>query len=376
MSNVKQNTGGNTLKVHGGGVFGSAAAATSSLMLADFETAIYQVNPALPNLWERDLWNQYPTGDISESGHRDYATLTFDTGNKIEGTRSLKMTMDTGTSVTDNPAPYLQFYPYTSSSWEFMRDMVDNNLSLGPWQTNTYNRFEFYVKTPSAITPIGGGNFNFTFGTYYSSVAAGGPTSGSPEVGGDHHYHRFDLPASRWVKCVVDHHPTHIRGNDGGLEHGNKQYPAAADSGTYNYFDLLTRVYLDMEQLNVSADGTVWNFDSFRFYQDSNTENESQVYSMQGSYVSGTNDLQIGWNRHKDENAVNHDVVYAFSDIHALGFGNATSAGAVSPGGYQGYNGMLFTSTSITMGANTSIFVAVRPVGATLFKQIEVRLDL
>ena len=34
MSNVKQNTGGNTLKVHGGGVFGSAAAATTGIWTA------------------------------------------------------------------------------------------------------------------------------------------------------------------------------------------------------------------------------------------------------------------------------------------------------------------------------------------------------
>ena len=340
-----------------------------SYMAQDFEEAILEINPSGTTPQSRDLWAQYPSGENAGTTV-DNATLTFDTGNKVSGTRSLLVTMSSDDAGVKFGAPYIHFYP-NDGNWRNGWDIWQNEEGRGTWALDTYNRMEAYIKTPSQLSAAGGGQFNMSIGTYISSD----PSVGAEE-GGGHFYHRFDLQSDRWMKIVLDAHPSHERGAAGNVEHGDKTYPTAAWDGVRNYMDQLNRFYFDIENGKVSAEGTVWNFDSVRFYQEPYTEDEDKVYSMSGCYDSGTNELFVGWNRRKDEGSLNPSVAYSFSDIHALGFDNATSAGTVTPLHATDYNQMEFRTTGITMGSNTSIFVAVRQAGETLFKQIEIRLDL
>ena len=350
---------------------------SNGIMLADFENAITEMNPGATYLYEQYLWGQYPSGEIIDTSHKDNGTLSFNTSDKVGGTRSLQLDMEQSPNG-DNGAPYLQFYPYTGGSWRYAKYVVETIEASGTWENNTYNRMKWYIKTPASVIPTTTGQYNFTVGTYFSSEAAGGPTSGNAEVNGNHYYHLYNLIGGVWNQCIFDSHPSSIRGVNGATEHGDKPYPVAADAGAYNYFDLLTRMYFDAGENYITSATSTWLFDDFEFYQESETENEEQVYSVCGSYNSANNTIQLGWNRHKDENSLAHDVKYSFSNIHVLGFANATAApsGTVSPAGYQGYNGMNYSTTGIDVTGQTSIFIAIRPVGATLFKQIELRLDL
>ncbi len=347
------------------------------ITLADFENANTEMNPAATNVWEQYLWGQYPNGEVYDTTHKDNGTLSYNTSDFVEGTRSLQVSMEQSPNG-DNGAPYLQFYPYTDGSWRFAKYVVESIESNGTWENKTYNRMRWYVKTPTSFTPTTTGQYNFTLGTYFSSEAAGGPTSSNAEVGGDHYYHLYNLKGGVWNQCVMDSHPSSIRGVNGATEHGDKLYPVVADAANYNYFDLLTRLYWDAGEDYISSPTSTWLFDDFEFYQELSVENETQVYSLCGSYDSNDSSIQLGWNRHKDENSVNHEVRYAFTSIHTLGFDNATAApsGTVSPAGYQGYNGMNYSTTGINTSGQTKVYIAIRPVGATLFKQIELRLDI
>ena len=97
---------------------------------------------------------------------------------------------------------------------------------------------------------------------------------------------------------------------------------------------------------------------------------------MCGFYDPSNNRLYVNWNRDKGENDTLHEVRYSFQDIHSIGWDAATTApnGTITPTGFQGYNAMWYDNNTISMGANTSIFVAVKPQNSNLFKQIQ--LDL
>jgi hypothetical protein len=169
-------------------------------------------------------------------------------------------------------------------------------------------------------------------------------------------------------------HPHHDRGQSGDMEHGNQEYPT--EEAGHNYFDALTRFYI-ASRLNDESLSSQWKLDGFRIYRETNIENEEQVYAMSGVYVPESNKLIVTWERNKNENDIDHELRYAFSDIHTLGWGNSTSTGeAFDTGGYNGYNTVHWESSGIDTAGHSSIFVAVKPVNSTLFKQIEIPLEV
>jgi len=82
--------------------------------------------------------------------------------------------------------------------------------------------------------------------------------------------------------------------------------------------------------------------------------------------------LFLTWNRLKDENSINHEVRYAFSDIHSLGWNNATPApsGVISPPGYQGYNNMVYDTKAIDLTGRSVIYLAIKPQNSSVFSQV------
>jgi hypothetical protein len=105
-------------------------------------------------------------------------------------------------------------------------------------------------------------------------------------------------------------------------------------------------------------------------------ENDEQIYSITGTFLASSGRLIVTWRRHKDQNELVHEVRYAFESVHAIGWDAATPApdGAITPPGYQGYNGMHYDTTAIDLSGHDRVFVAIRPVGATLFSEIELPL--
>ncbi len=137
----------------------------------------------------------------------------------------------------------------------------------------------------------------------------------------------------------------------------------------------LTRWYLSGDDSRVLP-RDYW-LDEIEFYQEPNTENDEQIYSICASYTATTNRIFLTWNRPKDENSINHEVRYAFSDIHVLGWSNATAApgGVITPPGFEGYNGMLYDTTGINMNGNSTLYLAIKPQNSSVFSQLVLPLN-
>ena len=319
------------------------------LLLDSFEyTDIPEVRPG--NL----LWNQYEN-DPTDGPDPGSESITSEEA--FSGNKSLKITIDGGNS-------YTQFYPKVEDLvWSNTRNFVKG----GAWEFNKYNRLRFWVKLPPGIKYLGDGRTNAHFGTY---IRAKDGDLASAESGGNHYYHYFDLEyTGEWHQIIIDTHPSHIRGGSGGIEGGDKEYPTGEPG--YNYFDGLTRFYFDLEGSLPNYPSYIY-FDNFEFYQETNLENFDQIYSLHGVFVPDNNQVIVGWKRNKDENKVKHEVRYAFEDIFSIGWNNALAApdGMISPPGWQGYNGMYWSTSDINMEGKKNIFIAIKPQNSDLFRQI------
>lgn len=341
------------------------------VFIADFSQPNPIVNDAATTDHSKFLWNQYPYGVLG-GGHEDNGEIVFDTEIKLGPVRSLAVQLEVGTAISGFAAVYMQYYTHGVVAWQFMRDIVDADVNLTAWEVGVYNRYEYYIHVPAETTLRDPGQYNYATGTYLSN---GTNLSGSAESGGGHFYHRFNLFPG-WNKVLVDTHPTHKRGAPGADEQFNQPNPAGVAGQTY--FDSVTRIYHDFEDGNMTADGTRFQFDLPRMYEESRPEEEEKIYSLNANYVQSTNQLNIGWNRNKDDNAITNEVRYSFQDIHSIGWDSATPApnGILSPPGFQGYNGGQYRNSSINMGANPVIYVAIKSTGQPLFKQIKVELTL
>src|SRR5690606_10963669 len=218
----------------------------------------------------------------------------------------------------------------------------------GAWKFNTFNRLRLWLWVPQTGEQEQlDGRTNFYLGTYVKRVT--NANRSSDEDGGGHYYHPFNVLRGVWTLCVFNSHPGHRRGQPGGEDSGNVPYPTSGDpANTYNYFDALTRWYISGNREGSAVPRDYW-LDEVAFCEEPLRENDEQVYSICASASVANDRLFLTWNRPKDENDVMHEVRYAFSDIHDLGWANATRApnGVVDPPGWQGYNGMVYDTRNI-----------------------------
>jgi len=332
-------------------------AAPVSYMLDNFEDAavrIVQPGTGDPN---RYLWNLYAgsgTGPTSVTSALKYL-----------GNQSLRSQYTSGTNWQ------FQFYTYTeglesagfSNGWQFMRKFVTNPST---WQTGKVNRMRFWILLPPGIDATGGGNHNFEFGTYIRCSSCSGA-----EEGGDHYYHHFDLASSGvWHQVIVDTHPSHSRGANGNQELLDQLNPT--NEPGFTYFDLMTRFYLDFPYAQFPMPAT-FHMDAFEVYEEQRPENTDQVYSLNAAYLPSTNEVRIGWSRRKDQ-SMPHEIRYSFSDIHSIGWNAATPApnGIVSRVGSGGYNNERWSTTGLNLSGKSTVYIAIKPQNATLFRQIAI----
>lgn len=308
----------------------------------------------------------YPTYYVG-TGEGGNFTSSIDTGKKIVGAGSLKMHLTSGYGL------YAQFNPYDGVNRDFARIYSSNPSG---WQFNTYNRMRFWFFNATGGEPEQiDGTTNYYMGTYVKHVTNADPTS--DEAGGGHYYHPFNVLRGQWSMCTFNFHPGHERGDPGATDTGVRQYPTAPPWGsgdpaaTYNYFDTLTRWYISGTIQVPTLPQDYW-LDQIEFYQEPYAENDQQVYSICVSYTAATNRIFLTWNRPKDDNTINHEVRYAFSDIHALGWDNATAApnGIITPPGYQGYNGMVYDTKAINVSGKSVIYLAIKPQNSSVFSQV------
>jgi len=303
----------------------------------------------------------YPSQYQGEGGR---AIVGLDAKDAVAG-RSVRFEVTRGTL-------YAHFNSYYADGTRgFVREYVARPER---WQFNTYNRLSFWLKCPANAAPLmQSGQENLQVGTYVKRIK--NADRHSDEAGGDHGYHHFNVaPTGTWTRLVMNVQPSHFRGQSGGKEHGNQLHPTKEPE--YNYFDALTRLYIDACRSKPTSYPAVYHLDEFEFYREPNEENDEQVYSIAATYVRGASEVILTWSRRKDEPRTEHEVRYAFEDIHKIGWDRATPApgGIVRPLGDGGYNGMLYRSRDLPLDGKRMVYLAIKPTGARLFSQIALPL--
>ncbi len=298
--------------------------------------------------------------------------ISLDSSDAMSGSKSLRFTVNAGTTY---PAwwafNYGGYKSGVTSPRGFAREFAENPSG---WQFNTYNRLTFWIKAPTNASQSSDEGHNVELGTYVKRVQNADPYS--DETGGGHYYHFFNIqPTDTWTKVVVNMHPNHQRGGVGSYEWGNLPYPTGESQ--YNYWDVFTSFYFEFDPY-VTSFGTypkVYKFDGFEFYKEPYQENDDQVYNIAATYVLAEKKIIMSWSRNKNEETINHEVRYSFSNIHEIGWNAATPApgGILIPNGYQG---MTYKSTAIPTGSNQKIYLAIKPQNSLLFSQIEIPLTV
>jgi hypothetical protein len=292
-------------------------------------------------------------------------TVSVNTADAVSG-NSVQMRLTGGTL-------YAQFNVNDGTRKGFAREYSANPAG---WQFNTYNRMRIWIKAPTTATPLmRNGAPNYHVGTYVKRVT--NPDAYSDETGGDHYYHHLNVaPTGTWTQVIVNMHPDHRRNDSGNVDQGIKAHPTGESQ--YNYFDALTRFYITDVRGGPSAYPANYLLDNIEFYHEPYAENDQQIYSLTGTYVAAANRVIVSWNRHKDQHTVNHEVRYAFSNIHAIGWNAATPApnGVITPPGHGGYNNMVYDSTSLPLSGRSVVYIAIKPQNSTAFSQIAVPLNL
>ncbi len=332
------------------------------------------VQPSSTDSWTRLFWNQYPF--VTFQGATTYGTTSIVSSQAKSGSKSLLNNLTSGSEVTND----LEIHP-NNGQWQRMRTYIQPGQT---WQLNTYNRMRFWMKVPWQViytpndpnSPTLAGNMNI--GTY---VANSSDIPGySAESGGYHFYHFYNIPyTGEWHQIIFDTHPTHRRGDSGGTEQGNQEYPTCVttpvDCNVFNYFDALTRFYVQITPL-VQVFPAEFYFDGFELYEANPNDNIDQIYSLNGVYIPSTNRIYVGWSTPKTEPQQNYFVRYAFQSIYTLPGGwndaiPAPSGTVLSPA--SPYNIAQYDETNqIDVAGQSSIFIAIKPQNSALFREIEI----
>jgi RNA polymerase sigma factor (sigma-70 family) len=245
----------------------------------------------------------------------------------------------------------------------------------GGWRFNIYKRLRFWIKLPAGSTHhFTDGRTNVGVGAYVRRV--NNVNLSSLNEGGGSYTHWVNVPVGRWVQVIVNMHPDHQWGDAIGKDVGNVPHPTG-EAG-YNYFDALTQFSIEA-RAQPSSYPADYLLDEIEFVHQPNSENDGQIYSLTATYDRTDNRLIVTWNRPSGEDAVRHEVRYAFTDIHGIGWAQAVPAPAgivTPPGKGRGYNGMVYDTTELPLSQQTIVFIAVKPENANVFSQIAVPLTL
>ena len=314
-----------------------------SLILDDFESGIRSTS-------EQALWSMYDEGN---SG----GTVTASTDMAHSGSYSAKAHLN-GQRI------YMQFYTWHQplGGWSYAHLW---ELDPGAWAKDTYDAMQFYVYIPSGLNP------DIQLGTY---VEGGTMDSWA----GAHYYHFFNFTYSGvWEKVILDWHPNHQVGTDYNKNEwlGLRTVDTNGQPGSYwTYIDGLTRFYFD-DSYGSGGTNKNYYFDDFYFITIPTAERDAvdQTYSVHGYYNPNNNTTRVGWQQNKFHPTYNnYSVRYAFSDIHTLGWSNATVApGTISCNNeLPGYNDCSWSTTGINASGHDTIYIGIKYGTDISFRQI------
>jgi RNA polymerase sigma factor (sigma-70 family) len=303
----------------------------------------------------------YPYADAGDRA--DVGGLSVDADDAVVG-RSLRVPVAFGRFR-------LHFLPHENGGRRtFARDYCQDPAV---WRFDAYDHLRFWIKNPPSAQPHatnGGANMNVC--CYIKPArAADGPNTSTDAVG---YHHRMNVPSiGCWTQVVLNARP-HLR-LTGAAEPGRLTPHPTGEAGI-NYFDALSGLFIEDRQAP-KAYPADYRLDEMDFYR-AETENDAQVFSITATHIPEQNRIILTWSRPEEEDAVSHEVRFAFSDVHRLGWRNAQPApgGVVKPPGKGANNGMVFDTTALPLAGRSEIFLAIKPHNADVFSQIVVRLNL
>lgn len=298
-----------------------------------------------------DLWELY-TGE-GASGSTSIAV-----GSGRFGGDALQLSLSGGRL-------YLHLNDNNGSEWAFAHE----KLISGSWTDDTYNRLVMWVKHPTEQPSATATNRHLVeLGTYVRCSSCDRATQND---GGTHYYHYYNPRPNVWTRMLLDWHPQHYVGGPTS-DPGVSQYPTSSGAG-WNYMDALTRLYWNIPYEDPTSYPAVFLWDGMEFYNDTQAnEDLTNIASLEASYNVGTNLLHLGFVRNSADDTT-YTVKYASSDIHVLGFANATELGTSGVDGQGDYVTKKVEGT-VDLSGQATVFLAVQKSGNSTFRQIELPL--
>lgn len=372
--------------------------------IEDFDAGMYELTPG----WG-DSRKYIMAGNFWDKPQPVAESLSSDT---VKSTGTNSFSLDVTSNVRDGSDPaigraWLNPTNQDTAVTYFMhqqsqaaRTRGDAGTSNG-WIKNYYDRLRFWIKLPVEFGETSYPSYqNLDIGAYVRATWA--PDT-EQEEGGWHYYHKLNVAQTgQWQQVILDGQVQTIR------QAGPHQDVTPLGSGTVtkaawdiqeasadpiadtafdgnnweagvNYFDQLTGLYID-SGLYVEDDGANIAYpisvliDEMEFYKEPYEECAPElVCSMTCGYNPVGNRLHAQWRSNPfDGSRFTHEAVYSFSDIHANGWASGTSIALEGSGAWASNNDYRLEATGITMGANDVVYVAIRPVGTTLFRQLSV----
>jgi len=253
---------------------------------------------------------------------------------------------------------YMHFFPNTGFGYPFPDGYAQHWIKSGTWDPNA-NRLRFRVKCSADVPRRADGGDILQIGTYIKYHP--NPDTASQ---GAHYYHLLDpnFFANRWMLIEINRVPQHQVGQNPYINW--PEDPQWNSSNPVHYFDGLTRFYFDTQ-------GSGWSnqtchFDDFQF-DTVNGEPDSYVSSTAATH-NGTA-YEVSWAAPKNS-VTTYEVRYSTtSSLKVAGFSSGTDGGTVSSPG-SAYVGTIWKSPA--MPEASSMYVAIRPVGQSLFTEITI----
>ena len=271
-----------------------------------------------------------------------------------------------------------------SGDWSFPARYLQTWIKSGSWSAGINRMTMQFVcngNLPSSSGYQPNANESIEIGTYIRPQ-----TYNSPGNAGQHFYH-FINPANIYagqpVYAVLNRRPEHVVTAGAPEPHYDNPEVTNPDMGnncgaggtqpcSVDYYDGMTRWYSDQQYNEVA--GVTCNMSNLQLNTTSGetdgmtTTGDATVQGYIGT-ISATysgSRYEVEWNGPAYVPQV-FNIAYATSDIHNLGFLNATSGGtSTSPG--DGYMDTFWNSPN--MAQVPAFYVAIQPVGVSQFNQI------
>lgn len=322
---------------------------------------------------------------ITDNGHytannpefRTYGTLNLSTVNALSGTRNtLRNRMyHSGDDPTEFCRLKMEYTTNSGTPWQYLKDAIAMTQGGDVWTDNVYNRLRFGVWFAEGHPPprVETNRINTTFKYYLrhpesaSSNQSSKVNFGHGEMSGHTYvYYRGNLIPDTWQFFHVDDHASHILSQTGDWYSLNYPWKDSTeftprsdltwlDGMTYNFFQ--TDDEVDDAVLPLDA-----YFDTMLAYTSHADEDSEEVFGITGAYHPGTTELAVSWSVQRNTSYL-CDVKYAYSDIRALGWANATNApnGQNLPSSGDDYNALEYRTTGgIPAGGNDYVYIGVK----------------